>query len=60
MRAREHLLTSMYRGRRREGLRYYFRSREKAEAEIAGGGFLEYAEVHGNLYATSRRSWLRR
>ncbi len=26
------------------------------EAEIAGGGFLEYAEVHGNLFATSRRS----
>jgi UMP-CMP kinase len=26
------------------------------EAEIAGGGFLEYAEVHGNLYATWRRS----
>jgi hypothetical protein len=29
------------------------------DAEIAGGGFLEYAEVHGNLYDTSRRSWLR-
>ena len=40
----------------REGLHYYFRSREEMEAEIAGGGFLEYAEVHGNLYATSRRS----
>jgi len=26
------------------------------EAEIGGGGFLEYAEVHGNLYATWRRS----
>ena len=26
------------------------------EAEIGGSGFLEYAEVHGNLYATSRRS----
>ncbi len=40
----------------REGLHYYFRSREGMEAQIAGGGFLEYAEVHGNLYATSRRS----
>ncbi len=44
----------------REGLHYYFRSREEMEAEIAGGGFLEYAEVHGNLYDTSPRSWLRR
>ena len=26
------------------------------EAEIAGGGFLEYAEVHGNLYDTSPRA----
>jgi guanylate kinase len=40
----------------REGLHYYLRSREEMQAEIAGGGFLEYAEVHGNLYATSRRS----
>jgi guanylate kinase len=40
----------------REGLHYYLRSREEMEAEIGGGGFLEYAEVHGNLYATSRRS----
>ena len=32
----------------REGLHYYFRSREEMEAEIARGGFLEYAEVHGN------------
>jgi hypothetical protein len=34
----------------REGLHYYLRSRE----EIARGGFLEYTEVHGNLYDTSR------
>ncbi len=36
----------------REGLHYYLRSREEMEAEIGGGGFLEYAEVHGNVYAT--------
>jgi guanylate kinase len=41
----------------REGFQYYFKSREEMEAEIAGGDFLEYAEVHGNLYATSRRSF---
>jgi AcrR family transcriptional regulator len=29
----------------REGLHYYFRSREEMVAEIARGGFLEYAEV---------------
>jgi len=40
----------------REGLHYYLRSREEMEAEVGGGGFLEYAEVHGNVYATSRRS----
>jgi len=40
----------------REGLHYYLRSREEMEAEIGGGGFLEYAEVHGNVYATWRRS----
>jgi guanylate kinase len=39
-----------------ERLQYYLRSREEMEAEIGGGGFLEYAEVHGNVYATWRRS----
>ena len=36
----------------REGLHYYFKSRE----EIARGGCLEYTEVHGNLYDTSREA----
>lgn len=31
---------------------YYFLSREDFEQEIAAGNFLEYAEVHGNLYGT--------
>ncbi len=31
---------------------YYFLSRQEFEARIAGGEFLEYAEVHGNLYGT--------
>ena len=33
---------------------YHFVSKEEFENEIANGGFLEYAEVHGNLYGTAR------
>ncbi len=40
----------------REDLHYYSRSREEMEEEIGGGGFLEYAEVHGKVYVTSCRS----
>lgn len=36
-----------------EGRHYHFVSKEEFEREIAQGGFLEYAEVHGNLYGTS-------
>jgi len=35
---------------------YYYRDREEMAQEIAAGGFLEHAEVHGNLYGTSRKS----
>lgn len=34
-------------------MHYHFASRDEMEAAIAAGGFLEYAEVHGNLYGTS-------
>jgi len=36
------------------GRHYYFVEREEFEREIAEGIFLEHAEVHGNLYGTSR------
>ena len=36
-----------------DGRHYYFVSKTEFESEIAEGGFLEYAEVHGNFYGTS-------
>lgn len=40
-----------------DGRDYTFITREVFLAKQAAGDFLEYAEVHGNLYGTSR-SWL--
>src|SRR5437762_9773869 len=37
-----------------EGVDYYFWDRDRFEAEVARGGFLEWAVVHGNLYGTPR------
>lgn len=37
------------------GIHYHFMEREAFELELAGGGFLEHAEVHGNLYGTPAR-----
>jgi guanylate kinase len=37
------------------GAHYYFIPRHEFEAMIRRGDFLEWAEVHGNLYGTSRR-----
>jgi guanylate kinase len=37
-----------------EGVHYHFWTRERFEQELARGGFLEWAEVHGNLYGTPR------
>lgn len=36
------------------GRHYYFVERQAFEREVAEGVFLEHAEVHGNLYGTSR------
>jgi guanylate kinase len=35
------------------GREYYFVSKDEFERRIADGEFLEYADVHGNLYGTS-------
>ena len=37
----------------RDGIDYYFVSKEEFEEEIKAGAFLEYATVHGNYYGTS-------
>lgn len=39
----------------RDGVDYYFVSRERFEESIAQGGFLEYACYSGNYYGTPRR-----
>ena len=39
------------------GRDYHFVTRAEFEAMIANGDFLEHANVHGNLYGTSRR-WI--
>ena len=36
----------------REGVHYFFRTREEFEQTIANDGFLEYAEYNGNYYGT--------
>ena len=38
----------------RDGLEYFFIGREKFKSLIDDGEFLEWAEVHGNYYGTSR------
>jgi guanylate kinase len=37
----------------RDGVDYYFVSKEEFEEDIKAGEFLEYAMVHGNYYGTS-------
>ena len=38
----------------RDGVHYHFWTRERFEQEMRAGGFLEWAEVHGNYYGTLR------
>jgi len=42
------------RGQEQDGREYHFTDKATFQAMIAGGDFLEWAEVHGNLYGTSR------
>ena len=43
------------RGREKPGEHYIYISRPEFEARIEAGEFLEYAEVFGNYYGTSRK-----
>jgi len=42
------------RGGERDGVEYFFTDRTEFESLIAAGEFLEWAEVHGNYYGSSR------
>ena len=42
------------RGQERDGREYHFIDTSAFQAKIDAGDFLEWAEVHGNLYGTSR------
>lgn len=40
----------------RDGVDYHFLTRERFLADVARDAFIEYAEVHGNLYGTPKSS----
>jgi guanylate kinase len=42
------------RGKERDGVEYHFVTRDQFQEKIGRGEFLEWAEVHGNLYGTSK------
>lgn len=44
------------RGKEKNGVEYFFLSREEFEKEIENDGFLEYAEYAGNYYGTPKKS----
>lgn len=46
--------TRAARSRETEGIDYHFVSRDEFETMREGGGFLEWAEVHGHFYGTPR------
>ncbi len=47
--------TRPIRGSEEDGIDYYFMKEARFRELIAEGAFLEYAEVHGNLYGTLKR-----
>lgn len=40
----------------RDGVDYHFRTKAQFMEMVAAGGFVEHAEVHGNMYGTSKAS----
>jgi guanylate kinase len=44
------------RGEEQGGVSYHFMDKKAFEGRIIDGGFLEYAEVHGNLYGTLKET----
>jgi len=46
--------TRPVRGSERDGIDYHFIEKESFRSKIEEGEFLEWAEVHGNLYGTSK------
>jgi len=46
--------TRSFRGSERDGIDYHFIAEESFRSKIEEGEFLEWAEVHGNLYGTSK------
>ncbi|KAF1327062.1 Guanylate kinase, partial [Globisporangium splendens] len=39
-----------------DGVAYHFKPKEQVQEEIDAGLFLEHAQVHGNIYGTSKRA----
>ena len=47
--------TRLPRDGEKDGVDYYFVTKEEFEQDIKEGNFLEYAQVHGNYYGTSMK-----
>ncbi len=47
------------RGEEKNGVDYYFLTREEFKAKLAEDAFIEYAEVHGNFYGTLKSEVLK-
>ncbi len=44
------------RGQEKHGREYFFASEQEFDAMVAGNGFVEWANVHGRRYGTSRKA----